>query len=108
MNVFEDYILSGQGAMSAFFPINLAMGVHLNLQALCPNSSKDSIFNQYFEPWLGNELMLMLNDPIDERNAFDLDKILILHTKDANRTEALLGDFAKKQKIENKRPFLNS
>lgn len=105
-NVFGNDILSDSG-ISSCFPINLAMGLHLNLQGLNPSSNKDSTFNQYFEPWLGNELLLILNDPIDERNGFGLDKILILHSKDANRTEALLGEFANQQKIQDKRPFLN-
>ncbi len=51
-------------------------------------------FEQYIQPWLGQDAALFYEDPTDEKNDFARDKLVFLHSKDTALTWKLLDQYA--------------
>lgn len=82
-------------------PSNLGAMLYLgwgNFEKFYTNYSKEEQedFEKYIKPWLGQEGMLFYEDPTDEKNAFERDKLVFLHSKDTTLTWKLLNQYAQK------------
>ena len=54
----------------------------------------DKDFEQYFLPWIGQEVTLFIEDPTDDENAFVKDKLVFVQSKDTALTWQLLHQYA--------------
>jgi hypothetical protein len=54
-------------------------------------------FEKYMLPWMGQDAALFYEDPTDEENAFEKDKLIFLHSKDTALTWKLLDQYAQQQ-----------
>lgn len=55
---------------------------------------EDKDFEQYFLPWIGQEVTLFIEDPTDDENAFVKDKLVFVQSKDTALTWRLLHQYA--------------
>ena len=60
------------------------------------NMEEHPNFETYIQPWLGQDAALFYEDPTDEQNAFEKDKLVFVHSKDTSLTWKLLDKYAKK------------
>ncbi|MCH2020846.1 MAG: DUF3352 domain-containing protein [Saprospiraceae bacterium] len=51
-------------------------------------------FENYFLPWIGSDIALILNDPIDSKNSFAKDRLVLVHSKDTLSARSLLNEYA--------------
>lgn len=54
----------------------------------------DKDFEQYFLPWIGQEVTLFIEDPTDDENAFVKDKLVFIQSTDTALTWKLLHQYA--------------
>jgi hypothetical protein len=54
----------------------------------------DEDFEQYFLPWIGQEVTLFIEDPTDDENAFVKDKLVFIQSTDTALTWKLLHQYA--------------
>ncbi|MFK7798753.1 MAG: hypothetical protein AB8E82_14985 [Aureispira sp.] len=60
------------------------------------NTVEHPDFEAYIQPWLGQDAALFYEDPTDEQNIFEKDKLVFLHSKDTSLTWKLLDKYAQK------------
>ncbi len=85
--------------IAQYLPKNLAVFLYLGWEdfaglyhAYKEVEFKD--FEQFFLPWVGREVALLLKDPIDDENNFANDRLLFVHSKDTVLSRRLLSQFA--------------
>lgn len=64
-------------------------------------------FEEYVLPWLGQEVALVITDPIDDENHFEDDKLVFLKTKDPAATAKLLQAYGEKYGSYRQQNFQN-
>jgi len=88
--------------IARYLPKNLAVLLYFgweNGQRLYQQAkeSEQPDFEKYILPWLGKEAAIVIKDPIDDKNAFRNDKLVILQTKDTTSSRQLLEAYGQQR-----------